>query len=452
MLDKILTEKQDLLKCNKHLQKTKIHEKKRMTAMHTYNVKATRGHFSQFSNPYFGNNRSAFATRKLTNVSRKLKGSIFNANKKKAKKEVSQLDLSDLKKIPSFKLSDMSNVKSILSKGNNFIDESKASEDDQIIDYKNKRLPSQDHDIYSQSSKGEELIPIRILKGSIDELEESELNNVASIHKPGNKTIIKIKSKVYTDCEFKKMVEHRKIEIQIKNGNHKSINCGTSNISDISDKDNNRLRVKTFNKKKTSCKSLNRSSTMAHNHVGSLLNLEKKLKGKDFKPTSILNLSGSIKKSKMMHRTPTDNSLKRKKVKIQISIGNSEDKNLNTSIMNDRNKDSFRNISDQLDSIKEFKMKYKSDNVLERLGRKDDDWEFEKATITFEDFKVVRELGRGRFGKVIQVRRKSNGDEFAVKLIQIKKSLDKMDQENLNSESEIFKIISDQFVVKVYYW
>lgn len=61
-------------------------------------------------------------------------------------------------------------------------------------------------------------------------------------------------------------------------------------------------------------------------------------------------------------------------------------------------------------------------------------------------------MGQGKFGKVLKVRRKTNGDEFAVKLIPISKSLDQKDEDNLNSESEIFKTISNHFVVKAYYW
>ena len=103
------------------------------------------------------------------------------------------------------------------------------------------------------------------------------------------------------------------------------------------------------------------------------------------------------------------------------------------------------------DPVREFKIKYKSDNVLNQLGRVNDEAD-NFATISINDFEVIQELGKGKFGKVLKVTRKINGDEFAVKLIPIKNSLDKNSEANLNSESEIFKTISNKFVVSAYYW
>ena len=144
----------------------------------------------------------------------------------------------------------------------------------------------------------------------------------------------------------------------------------------------------------------------------------------------------------------------------KISIGTSvEHSPLNTSIIKENSKDSstfyndiFNRDKSISDPIKEYKMKYKSDNVLGQLGRFNDEIENLNQGISIDDFDVVKELGSGKFGKVLQVKRKINGDEFAVKLIPIKNKLNKNDEENLNSESEIFKTISDKYVVKAYYW
>ena len=105
------------------------------------------------------------------------------------------------------------------------------------------------------------------------------------------------------------------------------------------------------------------------------------------------------------------------------------------------------------DIIADYKLKFISENVLGRTNYQRETWEGpETAAITIDDFEVVKSLGRGKYGKVLKVRRKTNGDEFAVKLIPINTSLDQKDEDNLNSESEIFKTISNHFVVKAYYW
>ena len=72
--------------------------------------------------------------------------------------------------------------------------------------------------------------------------------------------------------------------------------------------------------------------------------------------------------------------------------------------------------------------------------------------IKFEEFDVLKELGKGKYGKVVKVQRNKTKDLFALKLIKINKSLSKKEQDNLYSECEIFKTISNHFVVKAFYW
>ena len=130
----------------------------------------------------------------------------------------------------------------------------------------------------------------------------------------------------------------------------------------------------------------------------------------------------------------------------------SSNKPLETISVKARDEDTSPNQS-LTNLIADYKLKYRSENVLGRGHCERDTWQGpDTATVTIDDFEVVQSLGRGTFGKVVKVRRKTNGDEFAVKLVPINTCLHQREEDNLNSESEIFKTISSHFVVKAYYW
>jgi len=63
-----------------------------------------------------------------------------------------------------------------------------------------------------------------------------------------------------------------------------------------------------------------------------------------------------------------------------------------------------------------------------------------------KDFKVSEMLGKGAFGKVSRITRKSDGKEFAVKEI-VKKNLETDDEENLHKEIDIMRKFQHPFVV-----
>lgn len=103
MLDK----KDSLAKTIKKIGDTRVQDKKRMTANHTYNSKTQRGRFTQISKTMFGKNLSAFIQKKTGEYTLSKKGSIFNMAKDH-RRNSSQLEFSDINRISSFKASTVS--------------------------------------------------------------------------------------------------------------------------------------------------------------------------------------------------------------------------------------------------------------------------------------------------------------------------------------------------------
>jgi len=463
ILKDLIKKKTSLDTIKTEIEKTRIQEKKRMTANHTYNSKTQRGRLTHLSKTYISKNRSAFMnTTFMKDLKKPVKGSIFNATKE-IKRNSSKLDFSDLQRINSFKTS---NLSSDLKKSKNKQDlkNTKIEEDNVIVLNRNKKelndvisnlivYSEESEEEKSEEEKPEEKkpedkvdkivkIPIIKLNTNIEENEYSiKLTNVNE----DNLVRRRVKTN-YTKKEIDKIFEHKKNNILISKGNK----------MDNDNQEGDFLRVFTGqrNIKNKSHRSFNRSSTMMSDRSRSIHGqnvIEEQVD--TFKFNNQLNKSRN--KSKLNLKSSEINKDKNK------SLGTSIDKSqMNTSIVKDQSRDSSKFHNQDLmnreksisDTIREYKIKYKSDNVLGQMGRFDDEFNNVHQRISLEDFQIVKELGSGKFGKVIQVRRKINGDEFAVKLIPIKNTLDKNDEANLNSESEIFKTISDQYVVKAYYW
>lgn len=251
--------------------------------------------------------------------------------------------------------------------------------------------------------------------------------------------------------------EEKKIKIEKINKNKKSgksgigkskKNMGILKLVEPKEKDMVRKRVKTNEFQRKIPLPLKRANTMAL----SLKNVPKK----QFKTTNQIMDFWKNKideEDKIEEEEDSSRSLKRKPTKNQSNLKKSA---FDTSILNEDSQKSNKksNVKKegeyQNDYIEDFKRKFRSENVLDQMGRQKSKIKF--SAIKISDFEVIRELGKGHFGKVLLVRRKTTQDEFAVKLIPMQRSLDQKDQENLSSEAQIFRMISSQFVVKAYYW
>jgi serine/threonine protein kinase len=71
--------------------------------------------------------------------------------------------------------------------------------------------------------------------------------------------------------------------------------------------------------------------------------------------------------------------------------------------------------------------------------------------VCFEDFTVLRLVGKGNFAKVLQVRKKDNGKIYAMKVLN-KKKLEQSDQlEHVKTERTVLQYVAHPFLVRLLY-
>ena len=71
--------------------------------------------------------------------------------------------------------------------------------------------------------------------------------------------------------------------------------------------------------------------------------------------------------------------------------------------------------------------------------------------VTIEDFKIIKSLSSGAYGKVCLVQKNSSGDYFAMKIIDREKTMDKNQEEFITSEVNILRQQNNDYIVKLYY-
>ena len=203
-----------------------------------------------------------------------------------------------------------------------------------------------------------------------------------------------------------------------------------------------RKRVKTSEFQRVQPSPFARSSTMASS-------LKKDIKKKNKTTNHLMDFwKNKIDEELQQEEDSSPRSFQRQQSRFQRSHKKSV---FETSINNeDSQKPDTKKDSSEPIFIDSYKCRFRSENVLNQMGREKS--KHKLSTVKVSDFEVLRELGQGHFGKVLLVRRKATQDEFAVKLIPMRRSLDPKDQENLSSEARIFQMISNMFVVKAYYW
>ena len=68
-----------------------------------------------------------------------------------------------------------------------------------------------------------------------------------------------------------------------------------------------------------------------------------------------------------------------------------------------------------------------------------------------KDFKLIKEIGKGAFGKVYLVKKKGSQILFAMKVIKFKEDIDQKFIENLQNEVNILGVIDGKFLAKAYF-
>ena len=72
----------------------------------------------------------------------------------------------------------------------------------------------------------------------------------------------------------------------------------------------------------------------------------------------------------------------------------------------------------------------------------------EKSEISINDFEILNLIGKGAYGRVYLVKRKRTEDLYAMKIINTMDDMNKNKMDSLQTESEIFDLVTSEFVVK----
>merc|ERR550525_1424393 len=73
----------------------------------------------------------------------------------------------------------------------------------------------------------------------------------------------------------------------------------------------------------------------------------------------------------------------------------------------------------------------------------------EKAKVTPDDFEFLKVIGRGAFGKVMQVKYKKNGEIYAMKILRKKQIVARNQVEHTKSERKILQALQHPFLIKL---
>ena len=71
--------------------------------------------------------------------------------------------------------------------------------------------------------------------------------------------------------------------------------------------------------------------------------------------------------------------------------------------------------------------------------------------VTYDDFQLLKVVGRGSFGKVLQVKKKDDGKIFAMKILDKSKVMKTKQQKHTRDEKSILSSLNHPFVVQLHY-
>jgi serine/threonine protein kinase len=71
--------------------------------------------------------------------------------------------------------------------------------------------------------------------------------------------------------------------------------------------------------------------------------------------------------------------------------------------------------------------------------------------ITIDDFSILKVIGKGSYGKVLQVKRKDDGYVYAMKVLKKKYMRKKNQVEHIKTERQILELMEFPFIIKLRY-
>ena len=70
-----------------------------------------------------------------------------------------------------------------------------------------------------------------------------------------------------------------------------------------------------------------------------------------------------------------------------------------------------------------------------------------ETMLSLKDFEYIQDLGEGAYGKVFLARRTLTGDLYAIKVLDMKKDIDKKELKNIMNERDVFSLLNSPFCV-----
>lgn len=71
--------------------------------------------------------------------------------------------------------------------------------------------------------------------------------------------------------------------------------------------------------------------------------------------------------------------------------------------------------------------------------------------ITIDDFSILKVIGKGSYGKVLQVKKKDDGHIYAMKVLKKKYMRKKNQVEHIKTERQILELMEFPFIIKLRY-
>ena len=71
--------------------------------------------------------------------------------------------------------------------------------------------------------------------------------------------------------------------------------------------------------------------------------------------------------------------------------------------------------------------------------------------MTIQDFKIIKIISRGAFGRVFLAQKKSTGDYFAIKVLRKREMMNRSQLDHVKAEQNILTLVNNPFVVKLFY-
>ena len=103
------------------------------------------------------------------------------------------------------------------------------------------------------------------------------------------------------------------------------------------------------------------------------------------------------------------------------------------------------------EELQKSKLKRSKSDITNQLSHTDYLYQEKKKFADLSDFQLVSTIGKGAYGRVMLVERRSTNEQYAMKIVRFNSSVDKEALQDLINEKDIFSMVGGDHVVKAYF-